>query len=372
SRLACQSGTQIIPGYYNTDVLSSYAPLNIQGVNWGIVSEMALSEAYAPINNLQDYLLVSVVILILLVSLFATIVAERFTRPIDLMVQYSRDAESSDLINQLDTTAQNEFSELAQMFNRVVQQIRQKTTVIEQKEQEKEKLLLNILPRPVAERWRQGKTHVVDQAQQVTVLVIQIAGLENASNQLGYQTVADGLDELVTLLDEKGEPMDVERFNCFGDRYVAACGLTKPRLDHTKQALDFAQNALTLIKEVNQKYDLSLSLQIGIHTGAVTAALIGQRKFQYDLWGEPINIANQLAQKTEANTIRVTQSVYERAQDLFPGDPDQSVVLADNRTLSTWVLGKTGIRDLIGEITSGLGLDDEDSLDAPIEAESDP
>ncbi|NER80760.1 MAG: adenylate/guanylate cyclase domain-containing protein, partial [Leptolyngbya sp. SIO1D8] len=44
--VAGQSGTQIIPGYYNTDVLSSYAPLNIQGVNWGIVSEMALSEAY--------------------------------------------------------------------------------------------------------------------------------------------------------------------------------------------------------------------------------------------------------------------------------------------------------------------------------------
>lgn len=361
-----KSGTQIIRGYRG-DVLSSYAPLHIRGVNWGIVSEMATSEAYAPIRTLQAYLLLSTVILILLVTLVAAIAAQRFMRPIDAMVQRSRLASQEevqdapdDSTTEIKSRPQDELSELAQIFNGMARQIRQKTAVIAQKERENETLLLNILPRPVMERWRQGETRIVDQVQQVTIIAIQIVGLEKATHQQGNQAVADGLNELITLLDGKGDKADVERLNCFGDLYVAACGLTQPRLDHVKRAVDFAQEALNLLKGVNQKYSISFSLRIGIHTGSVTAALIGQKNFRYDLWGEPVSIANQLAQQTAANTIRVTQEVSDRVQDLFPFESDKLLVLEDKRTLPTWVLGKTGMRELISELTFGLDFDDDD------------
>ncbi|NER00154.1 MAG: hypothetical protein F6K30_26230, partial [Cyanothece sp. SIO2G6] len=354
-----ESGTRIMPGYYGSDVLSSYAPLNIQGVNWGIVSEMALAEAYVPVNTLQNYLLLSIIVLILLVTLFATIVAQRFTRPIDLMVQFSQDVDNHEAIPDLEITERNEFSELAQIVNRMAQKIREEAATITSIKQEKESLLLNILPPLVMERWQQGETRVLDQAQQVVIIAIQILGLADSQAKVGANQTADALDEWVTLLDEQGSLKDIERLNCFGDRYVAACGLTKPRLDLIKRGVDFAQDALNLIKDIDQKHGLSLSLGIGIHTGSVTTALIGQKKFQYDVWGEPVSVASQLSQQTEPNTIRITQAVYDRVQEFFQFESGQPVLLAGNRSMPTWVLGKSGMSDLISQLTTGLGWGDE-------------
>ena len=360
------SGTQIIKGYRGNEVLSSYAPMNIPGVNWGIISEMAFSEASTPISSLQSYLLLCTIILILVVTLYATIASQSFMRPIDLMVQRFRNADLGDLSDELEITSQNEISELANIFNSLVGQIRQKTAAITQKDQENETLLLNILPRPVMQRRQQGDKNIIDQLSQVTIIVIQIGDLEKVNQQRGNQTTVDSFDEWVTFLDDKAERAGIERLNCFGDRYIAACGLTKLRIDHVKRSVDFAQDALSLIKEVNQKYNLNFSLRIGIHTGNLTAALIGQKKFQYDIWGEPIRVADQLTPQAGANTIRVTQAIYDRVQDLFPFEPDQAISLEDKQTMPTWVLGKTGMSDLIGDITFGLDFDTDDIFNPKI------
>lgn len=355
-----KSGTQIIKGYQGSTVLSSYTPLNIHGVNWGIISEIALSEAYAPINNLQQYLLLSTIILILLVTLFATLAAYRFMRPIDLMIQQSRNPNTDDSTPEIAITSQDELGELAGIFNGIMRQIHQKTEAIDQKKQENETLLLNILPRPVMDRWKKGETSLVDEVQQVTVIVIRIVDLAKATKQQGKQKVANALHEFIAQLEDKGEKFDVEGLNCFGDRYIAVCGLTQPRLDHVKRAVEFAQEALNLIKGVNKSYGLSLSLRTGIDTGSITTALIGHPKIRYDLWGETLSIASQLEQQAEANTILVTQTVCDRLQDLFPFEKDKTICLEDKRNLQTWVLGRTGMRDLISELTSGLSFDDED------------
>lgn len=360
------SGTRIIKGYRGADTLSSYAPMNIPGVNWGIISEMSLSEAYTPISSLQSYLLLCTIVLILVVTLYTTLASQRFMRPIDLMVQRFHNPEVGDLSDELEITSQNEISELANILNSLMEQIRQKTAAIIQKDQENETLLLNILPRPVMQRRQQGDQNIIDQLSQVTIIVIQIGDLEKISQQRGNQTTVDSFTELVTFLDSKAEQLGIERLNCFGDRYIAACGLSKPRMDHVKRSVDFAQDTLNLVKEVNQKYNLNLSLRIGIHTGNLTAALIGQKKFQYDIWGEPIRVASQLTQQAGANTIRVTQAIYDRVQDLFPFEPGQRITLEDKSTLPTWVLGKTGMSDLIGDITFGLDFDTDDIFNPKI------
>jgi len=36
------------------------------------------------------------------------------------------------------------------------------------------------------------------------------------------------------------------------------------------------------------------SVRIGIHVGAVTAGLLGRKRFQYDVWGDTVNLAARL------------------------------------------------------------------------------
>lgn len=345
-------GTQIVEGYGGADVLSSYAPLDIEGVNWGIISEISLSEAYEPIDSLQNYLLLSIIILILLVTLLAAIAARRFTRPLDLMVEGLRNSDT-DGVAELDITSQDEFNELAQILNTIGRRTRTLNTAIAKRDREREKLLSNILPSPVIKRWQNGE-QIVDRAQ-VTIIAIRVGGLEKANQT--EATIAKAFNELITTLDNKAEQADVERLNCFGESYIAACGLTKPRLDRVKRGVDFAQDALNIVKDINRQYNLSLNLRIGIDTGLITAAVIGETKFCYDLWGEPVNVATQLAQRAEANTIRVTQAVNTNVEDMFAFESDNSVTLLDKRSIPTWVLGKTRMSDLLSDITSGLNLD---------------
>ncbi|MEM7758580.1 MAG: adenylate/guanylate cyclase domain-containing protein [Cyanobacteria bacterium P01_A01_bin.40] len=357
--IAGKRGTQIIDSYGGKKVLSSYAPLDLDGVNWGIVSEISLSEAYAPLDSLQRYLLLSIVILILLVTLFAAIAAQRFTRPIDLMIERLRNLDKDEIAD-LELTSNDEFRELAQILNTIGQRVRALTKSIMEKEGEKEALLLNILPAPVVKRWKKGE-QVVDKAQ-VVIIAIRVGGLEKAK-QRSATKIAQAYNELITLLDSKGEQVDVERLNCFGESYIAVCGLNKPRLDRIKRGVDFANDGLNLVKEINRKYNLSLNLRIGIDAGLITAALIGEEKFRYDIWGKPVNVATQLAQKSEANTIRVTQTVRDRVKDMFDFQSDNSITLSDKSNIATWVLGKTGMSDLIGEITFGLDFDEDDNDD---------
>ncbi|MDP4360805.1 hypothetical protein QR510_29695, partial [Escherichia coli] len=66
--LTGKQGTQIIRDYRNIPVLSSYAPLKIGGLDWVILSEIDLTEAYAPIKSFERQLLISATLLMLLVT----------------------------------------------------------------------------------------------------------------------------------------------------------------------------------------------------------------------------------------------------------------------------------------------------------------
>jgi methyl-accepting chemotaxis protein len=134
--IAGQEGTQITQDYRGIAVLSSYAPLNLPGLEWGILSELDLAEAYQPVYSLQTYLLISTVILMLVLTFVASLIAAKFVRPIDTLIAASRKAElgQADAAVMFDST--DEFSELASIFNTVVQRMRQQINQVEQQYQD--------------------------------------------------------------------------------------------------------------------------------------------------------------------------------------------------------------------------------------------
>jgi class 3 adenylate cyclase len=354
-----RSGTDIITGYSGDQMLTSYAPLNIANLNWGIITEMSLSEIEQPITQLQNYLLLVTAIIISLVTLYTAIAASRFLKPLERTIDHSRQILTGQGQPQLLATqaAGDELNSLGQIFNDFIGQINQKNNLIEQKNQENERLIQEILPQTIANRWKKGETHIIDRTGQVTVIYLRILGLNDSQN---LENLAEGFNELIDILEEKSRSFDVQRLQRFSDRYLAVCGLTKPYLDHVKRAVDFAQESLKAVKTINRQYNLSLSLKIGIDTGTVTTALISP-KLRYDLWGEPAQVAVELAEFAETNTILVTTAVRERVVDLFAFESGKTVTLENKSTLSTWILGKTGLQELITELTLGLNFDEAET-----------
>ncbi|HEY9648879.1 MAG TPA: HAMP domain-containing protein, partial [Chroococcidiopsis sp.] len=168
--LTGKEGTKIVNDYRNIPVLSSYAPLRIEGLDWVILAEMDLAEAYAPIYAFQRQVLISATLLILVVTVLAMILAHLIVRPINKLIASARKVSSGELetIPALDSS--DEFAELTRSFNAMVRSLRTQTNLVEQKNQENEQLLLSDFPASIAKRLKRGEKHIAEDISNVAVL----------------------------------------------------------------------------------------------------------------------------------------------------------------------------------------------------------
>ena len=244
-----QEGTHLTINYLGQPVLSSYAPLDILGLEWVILSEITQREAFDPILNLQRNILMWGVVLVLSVAFLAVVLSRYFVRPIEKLTQGVQELSAgADDVN-IDIESRDEFGDLARSFNSMVDKLRDQAAVIEEKNAENEQLLLNILPAPIAERMQAGE-RVADQLQQVSMIYLHIWGFAQLAQEIGAGDSADHLDSLINLFDAAAERYEIERINTLGATYVAACGLITARLDHATRTVDFAVAVLKIVQRL--------------------------------------------------------------------------------------------------------------------------
>jgi class 3 adenylate cyclase len=185
-----------------------------------------------------------------------------------------------------------------------------------QLEQERsERLLLNVLPAPIAARLKAGEVVIADAFPEVTVLFADLVGFTRRSRQVGPAQVVAALNELFSAFDRLAQRHGLEKIKTIGDAYMVAGGLPQPRPDHA-QAI--AEMALGIREEVARRADPSgqpLQVRIGIDTGPVEAGVIGTSKFSYDLWGDTVNTASRMESHGVAGCIQVTERTYQRLRD---------------------------------------------------------
>jgi class 3 adenylate cyclase len=183
-------------------------------------------------------------------------------------------------------------------------------------EQERsERLLLNVLPAPIATRLKAGEPVIADAFPEVTVLFADIVDFTRRSRQISPAQVVATLNELFSAFDALAQRQGLEKIKTIGDAYMVAGGLPEPRPDHA-QAI--AEMALAVQAEVARHADPSgwpLQVRIGIDTGPVEAGVIGTAKFAYDLWGDTVNTASRMESHGVAGCIQVTERTYQRLRD---------------------------------------------------------
>ena len=342
--LTGQEGTQIIKDYRDIPVLSSYAPLTIEGLNWVILSEIDLAEAYGPIYTFQRHMLIVATLLMLLVTLLAMGLAHLFVKPINQLIQSARRVEAG----QLDTIAlietDDEFGELARSFNAMVHSLRAQTNLVEEKNQENEQLLLSIFPAAIAKRLKRGEKNIAESASNVSVLFSDLNGFSKLSDSLSAQECVALLNELVTAFDEAADRHGMEKIKTIGDSYMAVCGLSVPYLDHDKRAIDFALDMLSVVRRFNHERGFQLNVSVGINSGDVVAGIVGSNKFIYDVWGDTINIASALKTACPPGAILISEDVYARLGDIYDFKVFEAMVENGKGPLKAWQL--TAVRSV--------------------------
>jgi class 3 adenylate cyclase len=188
-----------------------------------------------------------------------------------------------------------------------------------------EHLLLNILPRPIAERMKKGEVNIADQHPDVSVLVADLVGFTTLAAHIGPDQVVYLLNEIFSGFDVLTEKHGLEKIKTIGDAYMAAGGLPLPRPDHAEAIAELALDLMAEIEKFNGAYNTSIHLRIGISTGSVVAGVIGRRRFAYDLWGDTVNLACRLESLGQAGSIQVSNLTYERLKDKYRFDGSRSL-----------------------------------------------
>jgi class 3 adenylate cyclase len=180
-----------------------------------------------------------------------------------------------------------------------------------------ERLLLNVLPAPIAARLKQAEGVIADEFPDVTVLFADIVDFTLRSQQSTPEQVVQVLNDLFSAFDELARQRGLEKIKTIGDAYMVVGGLPEPRPDHAEAV---AEMALAMREEVARRDDRGgppLALRIGIDTGPVVAGVIGRSRFSYDLWGDTVNTASRMESHGVPGCIQVTARAYERLRDGF-------------------------------------------------------
>jgi class 3 adenylate cyclase len=310
--------------------VSAYHPLGGEaGACRGIlgldVTDKSMQEALDAASNLALGISLLAVALALVVSI---VVGAMLTGPVLALSATVKRFAGKDFTARTTITTRDEIGQLGQSFNdmaEIIQQhsenlehlIDERTKELYAEKQTSERLLLNVLPAPIAERLKREQGVIVDGFDQVSVIFADIVGFTAMSASTTPERLVAMLDELFSVFDDLAEVHGLEKIKTIGDAYMAVAGIPEPRDDHAPAAARMALDMQAALQEYASRTGANLAIRIGIHTGSVVAGVIGRKKFIYDLWGDTVNVASRMESHGIAGRIHISEATCERLRGSF-------------------------------------------------------
>ncbi len=205
---------------------------------------------------------------------------------------------------------------------------------------ESEALLLNVLPRSIADRLKRGETVIADQYDDVTVLFVDIVGFTPFAADKSPADVVRVLNGIFSSFDSLAEKHGLEKIKTIGDAYMVVAGAPEPRSDHARAILEMALEMHAVV-ETTGSGDDQLRLRTGIASGPAVAGVIGHRKFSYDVWGDAVNLASRMESTGVPGQIQVAESTWLHCREDYPFVP-RDVDVKGKGTLRTYLLDPNG------------------------------
>jgi guanylate cyclase len=204
-----------------------------------------------------------------------------------------------------------------------------------------ENLLLNILPRSIADKLKVDSRTIADQFSAASILFADVVDFTPRSESLAPTEVVDLLDHLFSHFDALADRYGLEKIKTIGDCYMVAAGVPEPRSDHATALARMALDMLDAMHSSDDVGHLGLELRIGINSGPVVAGVIGRKRFLSDLWGDAVNTASRMESQGTPGRIQITRATYELIADEFACEPRGTMAVKGKGEMEIWhVLGR--------------------------------
>jgi guanylate cyclase len=201
-----------------------------------------------------------------------------------------------------------------------------------------ENLLLNILPRSIAEQLKAQTQPIADQFSSASILFADVVDFTPWAERLAPAEVVGILDQLFSHFDTLADRYGLEKIKTIGDCYMAASGVPTPRPDHARALALMALDMLDTTRSSDEVGHLGLELRVGINSGPVVAGVIGRKRFLYDLWGDAVNTASRMESHGTPGRIQITRATYELLRSEFVCEPRGTIAVKGKGEMEVWYL----------------------------------
>lgn len=267
----------------------------------------------------QRYLIVSLLLVGVVFCAVTLLLLERLVlyRLINLSQDVKDIGNTGDLSRRILVSGKDELSSLSESINWMLATLEDLLKDLRSEREKSERLLLNILPSPIAHRLKQEESSIADSFPEVTVLFADIVGFTKLSARITPHELVNLLNHIFSMFDKLAEIHQLEKIKTIGDAYMVAAGIPDHRADHAEAIADMAIDMLQALKQFNKETGQDFTIRIGVNTGPVIAGVIGTKKFIYDLWGDTVNIASRMESQGIPGYIQVTESTYKLLKEKY-------------------------------------------------------
>ncbi len=207
---------------------------------------------------------------------------------------------------------------------------------LDEERAESERLLLNILPEPIAQRLKNEPGVIAERFDHVSVLFADIVGFTPLSQALSAEAMVEWLNGVYSAFDAFVMNRGVEKIRTIGDNYMVASGVPFPREDHALAITDLALDMVGFIETMEPVGEHKPTFRIGINSGSAVGGVIGTHKFQYDIWGDSVNTAARMESHGQPGRIHVSQDTYALVKDDFECESHGVIPVKGKGAMQTW------------------------------------
>jgi class 3 adenylate cyclase len=317
--------------------------LGILGVD---ITDKKMRAALEKAGGLAVKISLAMIVLALIVSIA---MGTLLTRSLLALTSTVKRFADKDFSARTPSLPRDEVGQLGASFNQMAATIQEhsenlehlvakRTQELSAEKQTSERLLLNVLPAPIANRLKAGEELIVDRFEAVTVLFADIVGFTALSSRIPPEQLVTLLNELFSTFDRLAEQHGLEKIKTIGDAYMVVAGIPQPMADHAEAIVRMGLDMQAAIKAFAARHQSDLTIRIGVHTGPVVAGVIGQKKFIYDLWGDTVNTASRMESHGVPGRIHVSEASAELVRGLFELDAREPIEIKGKGLMQTYLV----------------------------------
>lgn len=206
-----------------------------------------------------------------------------------------------------------------------------------------ESILLNILPAETAEELKLHGTVKAREFKQITVLFTDFKAFSTVAELIPADKLVLSVDYYFKKFDEIVEKYGLEKIKTIGDAYMCAGGLPTENDTNAMDAYNAAIEILQFVDTTQKNPPKNIhpfEIRIGLNSGSVVAGVVGTKKFQYDIWGNTVNIAARMESSSIPGKINVSENTYNLLKDSVDFTYRGIITVKNSKKLKMYFVGK--------------------------------